>query len=122
MLSARPSRWTCSGRSPTRLFSSRCSAWTAVRPYSTARYARKAFTILLNTAGVVKLVVERDEPYDPMNIRRYSPGTVVAGAHGPFYLRKQIDPGMIFRTSPVHVIISVTLQCCKKGFDDNVFY
>ena len=44
---------------------------------------------LLSHLSGVALAVEQDEPFDPLNIGRDRPGTVIMGAHGPFYLFKQ---------------------------------
>ncbi len=63
-----------------------------------------AFTVSLPPCGGVRLVVEQDEPLDPLNIRRNRPGTAITGAHGPPDLLKQFGLGMIFRIFPVHVI------------------
>jgi len=63
---------------------------------------------LLPHLGGVGLVVEQDEPFDPLNIRRNRPGTVITGTHGPFYLLKQFGLGMISRIFPVHVIGSIS--------------
>ncbi len=64
---------------------------------------------LLPHVGGVGLVVEQDDPFEPLNIRRNRPGTVITGAHGPFYLLKQFGLGMISRIIPVHVIMSINV-------------
>jgi len=56
----------------------------------------------------VGLVVEQNEPYDPLNVRRDRPGTVITGAHHPAYLVNESGPGLISRIFPVHVIGSIS--------------
>jgi len=55
--------------------------------------------------------VEQDEPFDPLNIGRNRPGTVITGTHGPPDLLKQFGLGMIFRIFPVHGIWEYQLAC-----------
>ncbi len=45
--------------------------------------------------------VEQDKPFDPLNLRRNRPGTLVTGTHHPFYLVKEPRPGLILRILPV---------------------
>ena len=52
--------------------------------------------------------MEQDEPFDPLNIRRDRPGTVITGTHGPPNLLTQSGPGMIFRIFPVYVIGNIS--------------
>ncbi len=37
--------------------------------------------------------MEQDEPFDPLNIRRNRPGTVITGTQGPSDLLKQFGLG-----------------------------
>jgi len=48
--------------------------------------------------------VEQDDPFDPLNIGRIRPGTVIPGTYGPHDLLNQFGPGLISRIIPVHVI------------------
>ena len=61
--------------------------------------------------------MEQDEPFDQMNIRRYLPGTVFTGRHGPFYLLKQYGHGMIFGILPGHVIRIVSAMNALQPSD-----
>ncbi len=44
-------------------------------------------------------VVEQDEPFDPLNIGRNRPGTVITGAYHHAYLVKESGPGLILQFS-----------------------
>ena len=63
---------------------------------------------LLSHVGAVGLAMEQDEPFDPLNIRRNLPGTVMTGTYGPPDLLKQFGLGMISRLFPVHVIRNIS--------------
>ena len=52
--------------------------------------------------------MEQDEPFDPMNIGRDRPGTVITVTHYPSYLAKEPGPGLILLISPVHTIGNIS--------------
>ena len=53
--------------------------------------------------GRMAFVVEQDEPFDPLNVRRNGPGTVMADVHHPSYLVEEPWPGLILRIFAIHV-------------------
>ncbi len=80
------------------------------------------YFLLAHLSGV-GLVVEHDKPFDPLNIRRDRPGTVITGTHyssymvkepGPVRLARTDGPGLILRIISVHVIKSINMPASSS--------
>ena len=63
--------------------------WTATRS-SPRPDTSDSPDLLLPHFGGVPLVVGQDEPFDPLNIGRNRPGTVITPAHDPFLLAQAV--------------------------------